>query len=292
MVVFAGAHLHHLLWPAAYQSVLTSANVLRSASAAILAVGGLVELRRVAAERTSLLKSERAYSARLAELAALKADFNAIVAHELGTPVAAISRLADALATGELDAKRQADVLDAFRSEVALLEKLAADVTAAARDEREDFDVKPQPTPVADLLAGAAAVAKALPGNHPLTVEAPRGVQVYADPVRIGQVLRNLLCNAAKYSPPGTPITLCARVGPKRVRIEVVDRGTGIHPADLDRIFRKFGRGRNTDGQRVPGLGLGLYLSRRIVRMHGGELTVSSRPGAGSTFGFELEAVR
>lgn len=124
-----------------------------------------------------------------------------------------------------------------------------------------------------------------------MTIEAPRGVQVFADPIRIGQVLRNLLGNAAKYSPPGSPIALSAVATAERIRIEVVDRGMGIEPGDLDRIFHKFGRGRNAVGGRVPGVGLGLYLSRRIVRLHGTDLTVHSQPGVGSTFGFELEAV-
>jgi len=75
------------------------------------------------------------------------------------------------------------------------------------------------------------------------------------------------------------------------VRIVVEDKGFGIEPEDLSRIFGKFGRGRDSSGRRVPGLGLGLYLSRRIVRMHGSELTVISTPGAGSVFEFGLERV-
>jgi signal transduction histidine kinase len=76
-----------------------------------------------------------------------------------------------------------------------------------------------------------------------------------------------------------------------RVRIEVADRGPGIHPDDVVRIFEKFGRGRDLEGQKTPGVGLGLYLSRRIVRGHGSELRVQTRVGGGSVFGFELVAV-
>jgi len=117
--------------------------------------------------------------------------------------------------------------------------------------------------------------------------------RVLADRDRIGQVLRNLLCNAAKYSPEGTRISLrAASAGGGRVRIEVADCGPGIHPDDLERIFEKFGRGRNGKDGRVTGAGLGLYLSRRIVRAHGSDLTVRTGPGAGSVFAFELEDVR
>jgi signal transduction histidine kinase len=100
-----------------------------------------------------------------------------------------------------------------------------------------------------------------------------------------------LLSNAAKYSPEGSPIELRV-VGKKgRVRLEVADRGPGIHPDDVARIFEKFGRGRDREGRKTPGVGLGLYLSRRIVRGHGSELTVRTRHGGGSVFGFELAVV-
>jgi signal transduction histidine kinase len=105
--------------------------------------------------------------------------------------------------------------------------------------------------------------------------------------------LRNLLSNAAKYSPEDTPIELRVIGKEGRVRIEVADHGQGIHPDDVPRIFEKFGRGRNREGHRErPGVGLGLYLSRRIVRGHGSELTVQTRPGEGSVFGFELRVER
>jgi len=75
------------------------------------------------------------------------------------------------------------------------------------------------------------------------------------------------------------------------MRIEVADRGPGIPPHAQRRIFEKFERGRDERGERAPGVGLGLYLSRRLVQMHGSELTVEPRPGGGSTFAFELELV-
>jgi signal transduction histidine kinase len=118
------------------------------------------------------------------------------------------------------------------------------------------------------------------------------GEQVLADPERIGQVLRNLLSNAAKYSPEGTPIELRVIGKEGRVRVEIADQGQGIHPDDVPRIFEKFGRGSDREKHRTPGVGLGLYLSQRIVRRHGSELTVQTRVGEGSVFGFELRVER
>ncbi len=107
-------------------------------------------------------------------------------------------------------------------------------------------------------------------------------------------MLRNLLSNAAKYSPDGAPVELRTRPGttPGHVRIEVADQGVGIHPDDAARIFEKFGRGRDRFGRKVAGVGLGLYLSRRILRAHGSDLTLDPAPEGGSIFSFELEVAR
>jgi signal transduction histidine kinase len=105
-------------------------------------------------------------------------------------------------------------------------------------------------------------------------------------------VLRNLLSNAAKYSPDGAPVEMRALRDERFVRIEVADHGSGIHPDDMRRIFEKFGRGRDEEGHEVQGVGLGLYLSRGILRSHGSELEARSTPGEGSVFSFELEAVQ
>ena len=215
-----------------------------------------------------------------------------MVGHELVAPVAAIRHLTDMLATGEPSPAERDYALGAIRAETDALKTLVADVRTAAAAERDDFAVRLRPVPIVDLLAEAAASNRVLPGNHPLvTLVTARG-QVLADPERIAQVLRNLIGNAAKYTPPGTPIELRAvPSGGDRIRIEVADQGPGLDPADRRRVFEKFGRGRDALGGRVPGVGLGLYLSRRIVRMHGSELTAISPPGSGATFGFELEVV-
>ena len=230
----------------------------------------------------------------LEELAVLKADFTAMVAHELDTPLAVIRGYADMLATGELDLAEESRALDKIQEETDLLEALVSDVRAAATVEREDFAIELRRVRVGTLLKDAATFAETLPGSHRLITESVADGQVRADPYRIGQVLRNLLSNAAKYSPDGAPIELRATSGetPERIRIEVADQGAGIHPNDVERIFEKFGRGRDRSGRKVAGVGLGLYLSRRILQAHGSELTLDPAPGGGAVFGFELEALR
>ena len=250
--------------------------------------------RRLAAERETVLASAQHYAARLKELAELRSTFTSMVAHELGGPLAAIGGLADLLVGGAVPPDQRPALAVAIRAETDLLRRLVADVQAASNIERDDFAVQLQPVPAATLLADAAAFARLLPGERPVTSEVEGTAvasRVLADPARIGQVMRNLLGNAAKHTPPGTPVAIRARCNGPRLRIEVADEGPGIAPHDLKRIFEKFGRGRDAEGNKVPGVGLGLYLARRIVAAHGSELTVRSAPDAGAVLGFDLEVV-
>ena len=292
MTILVGSRVHNLLWPSAFGPILTSANTLRFAFALVVVAGGIFELRRLAAERAVLLEAERDYSRRLQDLGQVRSDFTAMAAHELGAPIAAISGWADVLASGRLSPEMRDQAIATIRTEVGLLGRLMTDVRSVISAEDDQFAARPVSVPLASLISEAVAFARVLPGDHPLTAPEEIPDHVLADPERIGQVLRNLLSNAAKYSAPGTPIEIrLTRVG-TTVRIEVVDQGFGIHPDDLTRVFEKFGRGRDTTGRRIPGIGLGLYLSRQIILAHGGTLTVTSTPGEGSTFGFTLEAAR
>jgi signal transduction histidine kinase len=297
MVLLAGSLLHDYLWPSAYGgAVLTSADALSLAFAVLVALGGVVELRRVATERAVLLAKTREHARRLDELNDLRADFSAMVAHELETPIAAIRKLNEMLSVKGEDPKIRNYATAATEGELDALITLVRDVRATSEVEHAKFQVETRPLPLGKLLAEAEAYASTLPGDHPIEMIFGVGLEgserVQADPERIGQVLRNLLSNAAKYSPEGAPIELRAVRKNKGVRIEVADHGQGIHPDDVTRIFEKFGRGRDQEVGKVAGVGLGLYLSRRIVQSHGSELTMQTRAGAGSVFGFDLELVR
>lgn len=292
MTLLAGSQFYNALWPSAYSPVLTIADVLRVAFAGVLSVGGIIELRRVAAERTALLAAEQEHSRRLVELAVLKADFTAMVAHELSNPLAAIRGYAEMMATRSLSPEDQDAALATIRSESNTLITLINDIRIAATVERDDFAVRVSAVPVGVLLADAAAFGRTLPGDHPIPITIETHAMVIADQERIGQVLRNLLINASNFSADGTPIEIRATNQGTRVRISVVDHGIGITPRDMVRIFEKFGRGHDQAGKKVPGAGLGLYLSRRIVQAHGADLAVESTPGVGSVFSFEVEAAR
>jgi signal transduction histidine kinase len=230
----------------------------------------------------------------MGELATLRADFSDMIAHELDAPLSAIRQLARMIGLEGLDPGVRASSLTIMDKEIDALVTLVEDVRAAAATERDDFEVALHPVPITALLTSAAAYADTLTGDHRLEVVAEDSLtseRVMADPERIGQVLRNLLSNAAKYSPEGTLIELRAYRSRRggRIAVEVADQGHGVHPDDLAMIFEKFGRGRDRKGKSS---GAGLYISRRIVQSHGSSMTVTSRPGEGAVFRFELEAAR
>lgn len=264
----------------------------RGLPASILTINrDVTERTRIERERAHLAQAARSHARRVEELAQLKDDFTAIVAHELVSPVAAIRWFAEVLAMEDLTIGEREHALATIRAETDLLHVLVDDVRAIAKVDRDDFSVSLRPVDVRMIVDAAAAYARSLFGDHPFTVEGQTDGRVLADPARIGQVLRNLLGNAAKYTPPGTPIALRVHLRSERVRIEVADQGPGINLDDAPVIFEKYRRGRQEGSRHVSGAGIGLYVGKRIAQAHGGDLTLSGRPGAGSVFGFELDRV-
>jgi signal transduction histidine kinase len=228
---------------------------------------------------------------RLRVLASQKAEFTAMVAHELGTPLAAVRMLTSMLASGGLDASTQSETIAHIEGELEVLTALIADVRGAAVVEQPDFSLHLTQISAASIIADGLAFAQSLRAVD-VTAHAEADCRVWADAERIGQVIRNLLSNAAKYAASGGPIELRARCERGRLRIEVADRGPGVAAQDAAIIFEKFARGRARSAHRAPGAGLGLYVSREIVRAHGaGDLVVRPNPGGGAIFAFDLERV-
>ena len=175
------------------------------------------------------------------------------------------------------------------KGEIEQLDRLVNDIAAVTVAEREDFSVQLHPVSLTVLFDGAEAFAPGVLAEHQLTVLPPPEMLVWCDPERVSQVLRNLLQNAAKHTPAGTSVELRAHREGQQVRIEVADDGPGLAAEDVDLIFEKFGRGPSAAAHQTSGAGLGLYVSRQIMRAHGSDLTVDSTPGEGTVFSFNLK---
>jgi len=239
------------------------------AEASTLANGSrLVLLREITSERKALRSKD---------------ELLAVVGHELRTPLSSIKGY------GQLMARQLATV----QEQVQRLDQLAGDVMDTARADGGRLTLKREPLSVAHLIDSAAGRFRA---NHPSrTLELEVGVcpPLEGDAGRLGQVLDNLLSNAAKYSPPDTVITLRGSAIGTWVHLAVVDRGPGIAPEHLPRLFERFYRvpSRDTDKNPPPGFGLGLSIVRDLVEAHGGHVTVTSDgPGRGCMFTVVLPA--
>jgi two-component system sensor histidine kinase VicK len=133
------------------------------------------------------------------------------------------------------------------------------------------------------LVQQVVTSTRAWSDRHPITLETPASLEVWIDPSRIEQVLANLLDNAIKHSPHGEPIVVTlSQPAPGTIELTVSDRGIGIPVQARDRIFERFFQARSDDA--MQGLGLGLYVSRQIVELHGGQLRADFPTDGGTRF--------
>ncbi|TML52951.1 MAG: GAF domain-containing sensor histidine kinase [Actinobacteria bacterium] len=218
-----------------------------------------------------------------------KSDFVASISHELRTPMTAVLGAANTLLREdiELSPERRRQLLEMIGSQGKRLTQMTEDVLLAGRLDHGDLRLEREPVDLAELVRTAVeTMREQLPESVTLRIVPDGAVKAVGDPDRIEQVLLNLIDNAVKYSPRGGEVTIATLPAEGRARVEVADEGLGIPPAEHGSVFEKFYRSRSVQ---VPtGTGLGLYICRELVRRMGGTIGVRSRPGAGSTFYFEL----
>ena len=216
-----------------------------------------------------------------------KSEFLATMSHELRTPLNAIIGFSQVLKQqmyGELNAKQADYVTDVLSSGQHLL-NLINDILDLAKVEAGRMELQPSTFELPELLDNAASQVRerATRQGIGLTVATDGSVGgMEGDERKVKQILFNLLSNAVKFTPSGGKITLAAKAADEEVVISVRDTGIGISAEDQEKIFEEFyqvGTSRTQEGT-----GLGLALTRRLVELHGGRLSVESEPGVGSTF--------
>src|SRR5712671_5480608 len=224
----------------------------------------------------------------LAEASHRKDEFLATLAHELRNPLAPIRNSLHLLRLAANGNGGLAQVHDMLERQVNNMVRLVDDLMDVSRITRDLIELRREPVELADVVTAAVETAKPAieAGRHELTVSVPsESLILDADPVRLTQVLANLLNNAAKYTGPGGRISLGARREGSRVVMSVRDTGTGIAPAMLPKVFDLFTQLDRTYSRTQGGLGIGLTLVKRLVEMHGGEVEAYSEgEGQGSEF--------
>ncbi len=228
-------------------------------------------------------------------LSRLKTDFVSNISHELRTPLTSIRMFAETLKLGRAaTAEEREQCVDFIMKESERLSLITERTLDWARIEagRRAYDrqpIAPQKL-VGDALETFFAHARVAREDVRVTVE-PALPEVFVDPGALGQVLLNLLENAAKYSGAIKQLAVRVRRAGRWVAIDVEDHGIGIARRDLKRIFDRFYRADDLLARRTEGTGLGLSIARRIIDAHGGRIAVHSRVGRGSTFTVELPPV-
>jgi signal transduction histidine kinase len=246
--------------------------------------------RAHAAEEAALL-AEIAVE-RLHELDEMKSDFVAITSHELRSPLAAVRGFVDTL-VNRLDVLSEAEVrefLGIIDQQSERLARLVEDLLVASRIDAGEmtFDVEE-----VDLAASMAGTVQGLgEARHRVHLEFPSELPptILVDGTRFDQILRNLLHNALKFSPSGTPVELGAWIDGSELVFSVTDHGVGIAPEEQARIFERFHQADSVNTRNAEGAGLGLYITRQLVEAMDGEIDVRSTPGEGSTFTVRLPA--
>jgi signal transduction histidine kinase len=176
-----------------------------------------------------------------------------------------------------------------LQRQAARLSGLVVDLLDMSRLERDALSLRREATDIVSLISDCLDDFRLRAPNRPLSFLKPEGpVEISIDRARIHQVLSNLLDNAIKYTPDGTPIDIALERARDRVRVSVKDFGGGVRKELQEELFSPFARGDADKGLHSGGLGLGLFICRSIVELHGGTIRLSSKEGCGSTFTFEL----
>jgi Signal transduction histidine kinase len=237
-----------------------------------------------------LVRAFNQMSARLADVDSGRRTFLADVAHELRTPLAVIEGQLEAIEDGVYPA--DAAHLEPIRVQIRTLEQLIDDLRTVALAEAGSLSLDLAPTDLGALTDEMVAAygAQARAAEVSLMADHPPGLPAaLADQARIRQVLGNLLANSLRHTPAGGRVSVRARASADgaTLTVEVADTGRGIAPELLPRVFERFVKGEGS-----PGSGLGLAICRDIIRAHGGEISIASQPGLGTTVTFSLPAVK
>jgi PAS domain S-box-containing protein len=249
--------------------------------------------KRTERELLETLDREHDMRERLQEADRIKTDFVSAVSHELRTPLSSILGYLEMLedgGSGPLDAE-QARVLDVVDRNARRLLALIEDLLTISRVESGTFRLELEPVEIQSLVDAAhQAVMPSLAGRDlDLRVDVGEGTgSILGDAAHLDRLLINLLTNAIKFTPDGGRVALSAHRVDGTVVIEVSDTGIGIPLEEQVNLFERFFRSSSARRLAVPGTGLGLSITKKVVEDHGGEISVSSIPGKGTTMTVRL----
>ncbi len=229
------------------------------------------------------------------EVDRMKSEFLATAAHELRTPMASIYGFSELLQQQEFDEATKRELIGTIHQQSAVMSSIINELLDLARIEaRRGLDFVIESAALPELVGEAVARYKLPAGHNPPVIEAPqRELRIKGDRQKIQQAVTNLISNAYKYSPEGSPVAIrylsADQNGGAMIGIEVSDRGIGMTPEQTARVFERFYRA--DDSGKIPGSGLGMSIVKEIVELHHGHVDVVSAPGQGTQVTIWLPAL-
>ncbi|GCE17312.1 PAS domain S-box protein [Dictyobacter kobayashii] len=219
-----------------------------------------------------------------------KDDFISMAAHELKTPLTSMKLFVQGLSKRfEKEGQRDVTVpLQRVDAQIEKLTRLVKELLDVSRIYAGKLLIEQQPFVIAELEAEVVNTFRMITPDRTITFQGDTSAVVVGDRDRVSQVLTNLLTNAVKYSPDGSPIMVAVKEQADHVTISVQDFGIGIEPRYHARLFDRFYQVTEPNVQTYPGLGVGLYICQQIITQLGGKIWVESVQGEGSTFSFSL----
>jgi signal transduction histidine kinase len=228
----------------------------------------------------------------LKELDRMKSEFVSNVSHELRAPLHTIGGFVQLLLAGKIEDKAtQQESLETVYRQTKQLTSLIDDLLDVSRMEAGHLDLNKEPVQMHDVVRDVLRELQPLAVQKQITLTdqtTPDLPLVFADGERLGQVVRNLVHNAIKFTPENGHVAVAGITSPDQLVIAVQDDGTGIPAEAMSRLFERFYQVDSSSTRRVGGTGLGLYICKQIVAAHGGTIWVDSEPGRGSTFRFSV----
>jgi signal transduction histidine kinase len=232
---------------------------------------------------------------RLEDLDKLRNEFVAMVVHDLRAPIAVISGFLELLRDNltSLSEEQIQDLLGRGMTNALAVSKLVEDILTVSLLESGQFNYESEPFDIAEVVYRAVADRRDAAPKARIEVSVEQDLPLaFADEARQLQVLSNLLTNAIKFSPEGSPVTVTVRLRDGHLQIDVTDEGIGIPAADLPRLFARFTRMHGRILKNVGGSGLGLFICKALVEDQGGSIWVESEDGVGSTFSYTVPVHR
>lgn len=215
------------------------------------------------------------------------------VTHDFRTPLTAIKASAQSLlGDSQLDEASRMELLTVINEESDRLDRLVGEAAEMSQLDAGAVELALRPQPILEAIAAAVDTNQKSLARHEVKLDAPDNLPlVRMDLRRVQEIISQLLDNAAKYSPPGTRITITAEEQGNKMVVSVADQGPGIEAVDQSMVFDKFYRG-ISKRQTVQGTGMGLAIAKAIVEAHGGTISLTTQPGRGSVFSFTLPLAR